>query len=79
MAAPKIQPLHLGKPGAEFLLHHRHRFYQGGGVLLAQGMEMKPLNPVQQIGAEFFQGDSQPGAGRTGIVNSVILGGVRCV
>ena len=58
--AAEVHPLHLVDVLAEMLLEGRKHAFQRVGVLLAQGMEVQSLNPVQEFRFEFFFGDSEP-------------------
>ena len=77
--AAKIQPLHLRQQVAETRLHGVQRCGQRVGVLLAEGVEVQPVQQREQ-GGIFFRcgvplgaGGAKAAAGGTGVIDGVAL------
>ena len=87
MVSPsKIDPLHPGQVLTKFLFHRIQCTFKGIGILFAERVEMKTVNQRYQTASTVsFSGSrllkalrchAQPGARRTGIINSMsLLGG----
>lgn len=77
MAAAAVEPMHSRKDIAEFGGNGVQRHVQRVGVLLAERVEVKPVEQRQQVrrhlGVPFGAGSAQPAAGRAGVVNRVAL------
>ena len=76
VAAPQIEPLQALEIGTELLLEGHQSGLQVVGVLLAQGVEVKPVQQGQLLRPEIGQSGAQPGAGGAGVIDGVaLLGG----
>ena len=76
MPAAEIDPFHPVEISARISLQPLPAFAPARRILLAQCVEMQPLDAFQQICPEIVLRHAQPGAAATGIIDAVLLGGI---
>ena len=76
VAAAQIQPFQAGQIRPELFLKGGQGGFQRVGILLAQGVEMQPVQQGQQLRVKIRQGGAQAAARGAGIIDGVaLLGG----
>ena len=76
MPAAQVEPLHSPQPRPELFLERLNRLVKRIGVLLAERVNVQPVNQIEQSARsrrKFFQANAQAGSRRTGIVDRMRL------
>ena len=74
--AAEVDPLQAGEVVAEALLEGRQGRLQVVAVLLAEGVEVQPLEPLHDLRGEVGRPCAEPGARRAGVIERHRTGGV---